>query len=1039
MIKKYYISFILSFIIILGIMGSVNACTDCESPSIKIVAHKIICEDESMLPDWSGTNREIEKDTAQNYVDANEGCELAEGWDFQWRFGGDKPNDNIEYAEGWNNFSGPTDIYGKTIVVIDNATKDTIWLREALKPGYLNFSGTGGSNYTAEFYCDGDVLNYDNYDYIKDEISDGDKFYCVAFNVNLEEEEPEVSPTCSIDSLDEIGGSDEYYFSDSVYISDTGAFLVRGSANVEEPYFISWVGYNRTSPNDNEVYNLPIGSWSDTEGSNLEDWKTDDNDASFVEGWHTVCCKPKASECLSCGEYMSGEPNCTTFCLDKTNPPQVENITHSNPGECVPEYINEAPEFEWDAVEDEGCAGIKHYKVMLYFSDGSYIDEYYVTETNFSVPEEELVNGEDYYIIVRAEDKAGNPGEDSEPSKHVYYDNQDPVVEITDEPWDVWYNRDFYVNETDTDNLGVWKCELAISSNGSSPESYVEVDCNSNHLIDISEYCPEDGENVCWVRKKVTDKACNYDIEGHKWDLDRQSPNTTKTISEPKYPGREWMGWMVDWFVKDTTTISFSCDDFGLSGCNNTYYRINYNQTGWSNWSIYEEAFTLDQGDGIYELEYYSDDNAGNTEEIKSEIDKVDIEAPTTEKSYVGPELWGWRIIPEFELNVWMRFITSNTQIILDAEDSEVGVNKTYWTLLVPANPKFQNVCENVIEEAYINGTWYESWEEEFIDCMEEYDRDYCNITSWVPENDYMNQNCEDPVYEQYAPGNLDSAKWCEYDLEEKINITQDCDHKICYFSEDHLGNREEIHCQVFSVDNQGPEITIYNPTQDIASNMDNCSQSIVATINDLKSDVNESTAYAYLLDSSNEIVEETKLRKTGYGTFDGYMTLHHPEGDYTLKVCANDNLRNENCEEMNMTLVETIKVQYTSPAECKLNPEQGGECDFTYNICMRGGNSIQFWMNKLGGPSGPSPGDMNATISNSNETVVVGLNEDHVTMDGGILQLGEDCETINGLTEFNFHLELSPEHAADLGGVSKIDYVIESSLQPENCNQEEF
>jgi hypothetical protein len=156
--------------------------SDCK-PCITIFSDKIICNSEDDLPNWSGTSTYIDANTAQNYVNAHPNdCEVASDWYFQWIFGGTNPGDNLEYAAGWNTF-GPTNANGRTSVVINKADS-RLWFREALKPGYLQFSGVGGSDVTAEFYCDGDVLNYDNYDNLDGQpITDGDTFYCVAFNV----------------------------------------------------------------------------------------------------------------------------------------------------------------------------------------------------------------------------------------------------------------------------------------------------------------------------------------------------------------------------------------------------------------------------------------------------------------------------------------------------------------------------------------------------------------------------------------------------------------------------------------------------------------------------------------------------------------------------------------------------------------------------------------------------------------------------------------------------------------------------------------
>src|SRR3990167_3253208 len=65
-----------------------------------------------------------------------------------------------------------------------------IWVREVLKEGYLPFSHPEDSDVSAEFYCDQDVNNYDNYDFIDGPELDN-WYYCVAFNVLDDEEEEE--------------------------------------------------------------------------------------------------------------------------------------------------------------------------------------------------------------------------------------------------------------------------------------------------------------------------------------------------------------------------------------------------------------------------------------------------------------------------------------------------------------------------------------------------------------------------------------------------------------------------------------------------------------------------------------------------------------------------------------------------------------------------------------------------------------------------------------------------------------------------------
>lgn len=169
--------------------GCSSLC-EIETVEIEVVAHKILCTSEEDLPNWGGGAPNITETTAQEFVNSNENCEFLEGWEFEWAPNGiANPNDNLENAGGsWSTFT-PTDSNGVTSQTITlNPQENRIWMREALQEGYVQFTGTGGSNISAEFYCHTDVLNYDNYDFISG-IQDGQTYYCVGFNA-LEIPEP---------------------------------------------------------------------------------------------------------------------------------------------------------------------------------------------------------------------------------------------------------------------------------------------------------------------------------------------------------------------------------------------------------------------------------------------------------------------------------------------------------------------------------------------------------------------------------------------------------------------------------------------------------------------------------------------------------------------------------------------------------------------------------------------------------------------------------------------------------------------------------
>jgi LPXTG-motif cell wall-anchored protein len=177
-------------------LGQTTTCTIKNTAKpVTIVATKIVCEDENKLPNWgSGTEQNITAITAIRWVGLNQGCELVEGWSFEYALEKasaiNNPGDNNEASDSvlWNEF-GQTDENGQISTEISDVSGvNKIWVREQLKPGYLGFTyntPAGNSNtVSAEIYCNKDVLNYDNFDFI-DRVEIGNTYYCVAWNVEL--------------------------------------------------------------------------------------------------------------------------------------------------------------------------------------------------------------------------------------------------------------------------------------------------------------------------------------------------------------------------------------------------------------------------------------------------------------------------------------------------------------------------------------------------------------------------------------------------------------------------------------------------------------------------------------------------------------------------------------------------------------------------------------------------------------------------------------------------------------------------------------
>lgn len=139
-----------------------------------ISAKKIVCDNESDLPNWGAGGLDISSTTASSFVSENEGCEIVP-WTFEWSADGvGNPGDNVVTGDDdWNIFTDPT--------LIPAGAR--VWVREQMDSDYIPFTGANTDQpISAEFYCNTDVLNYDNWDWI-DPVVAGGTYYCVGFNV----------------------------------------------------------------------------------------------------------------------------------------------------------------------------------------------------------------------------------------------------------------------------------------------------------------------------------------------------------------------------------------------------------------------------------------------------------------------------------------------------------------------------------------------------------------------------------------------------------------------------------------------------------------------------------------------------------------------------------------------------------------------------------------------------------------------------------------------------------------------------------------
>jgi len=83
--------------------------------------------------------------------------------------------------------------------------------------------------------------------------------------------------------------------------------------------------------------------------------------------------------------------------------------------------------------------------------------------------------------------------------------------------------------------------------------------------------------------------------------------------------GEDWIG--------ENTIFTLTATDYG-SGVNATYYRTWYNNV-WSSWIVYTSPFNL-SGEGEHRIEFFSDDNVGNVEQVQNVTYYLDSTPPET-------------------------------------------------------------------------------------------------------------------------------------------------------------------------------------------------------------------------------------------------------------------------------------------------------------------------------------------------------------------------------------------------------------------------
>jgi hypothetical protein len=273
--------------------------------------------------------------------------------------------------------------------------------------------------------------------------------------------------------------------------------------------------------------------------------------------------------------------------LDKTAPVTTSNVTD--------EWLNKDAEVQLTA--EDGKSGIA---ATYYSVNGSE----FMVGTEFTVTEEG-VNEVQYYSV----DNAGNVEEVN--MEYVKLDKTAPVTtsNVTDE----WLNKEAEVQLTAEDG----KSGIAAtyySVNGSDFTEGTEFTVTEEGVNEIQYYSVDNAGNVEEVNMEYV-------------KLDKTAPVTTSNVTD------EWLN--------EDMEVQLTAED-GKSGIAATYYSVNGSDfTEGTEFTVTEE--------GVYEIQYYSVDNAGNVEEVNMENVKIDKTAPKAAWDLNGEYALGTELAVTYE------------------------------------------------------------------------------------------------------------------------------------------------------------------------------------------------------------------------------------------------------------------------------------------------------------------------------------------------------------------------------------------------------
>jgi hypothetical protein len=412
-------------------------------------------------------------------------------------------------------------------------------------------------------------------------------------------------------------------------------------------------------------YSLDGSGWIPASASDgAYDQTTETFNFSFVPtaGFHLVSAMAVTDQ----GVY-SGSNAHDDFYADRTEP-----ISSAQP---LPTYTNSTTfTVQGNASDDLGLSSVE----LWYSLDGG---SYSLYSTLFTPPWQwqflsSMTGGEGSYdIYTVATDIAGN--RETIPSvldANTVVDTTKPISTAASLP-SLSNSSDIVVSATASDAAGIASIELWYSSPGETWRSYGTIDAPPWQWSLNTAHFGGDGHYDFFTRAR--DNAGNY--EDYRFlnpdastTRDTVAPITSTEITGSQSPS--------GWYTSDVN-VSLSSHD-QTSGVASSYYRIDS-----GDWETYSAQFNLTE-EGTHVIEYYSRDNAGNSEALRAVQVGMDRTGPVTRILAAG----------SVGTNGWF---DGAVTISLEANDNLSGLSGIYYRFGNGGFTEFNGLIANLADGLY--------------------------------------------------------------------------------------------------------------------------------------------------------------------------------------------------------------------------------------------------------------------------------------------------------------------------------------------------